>query len=193
MFAAEKQLDITKRSVDLAAREQLGDEFLALNPRGTVPVLLTDNGDALSENLAIAVYLEAIEPAPNLLGATANEKASIAMWGAICEQHGFAAISESVRNASPTLVDRALPGPIAFAQLPELVERGKRRVEVFFAMLDEQLAGHDYLARASFSYADLTAFAAVDFAYSAELTHPAQYPAVHRWHQRVAARPSAAA
>ena len=65
MFIAEKNLDIETRQVDLGKGEQLSPEFLAINPLATVPVLVTDTGVALSENIAIATYLEAAYPEPS--------------------------------------------------------------------------------------------------------------------------------
>ena len=62
MVLAEKGLTPETRQVDLRAGAHLSAEFLALNPRGTVPVLITDEGTVLTENLGIAAYLEAAFP-----------------------------------------------------------------------------------------------------------------------------------
>jgi len=67
MFIAEKGLTIETRDISIARGEQLSPAFLAINPRATVPVLVTDEGDTLTENLGIAAYLEARFPNPPLL------------------------------------------------------------------------------------------------------------------------------
>ena len=46
----------TFREVDLAGAEQRGEDFLKLNPFGTVPVL-DDNGEIVADSCAILVYL----------------------------------------------------------------------------------------------------------------------------------------
>jgi maleylpyruvate isomerase len=63
-----KGLDYESIEVDLraAASAQRGAQFLALNPEGLVPVLV-DGTSVISQSLAIAEYLEEIQPAPPLL------------------------------------------------------------------------------------------------------------------------------
>ena len=89
VFLAEKGIDAEIRQVDLAAGEHLGAEFLALNPLATVPVLVTDEGVAITENAGIAAYLEGFKPEPALLGTTPTEQGLVWTWNAICEQQGF--------------------------------------------------------------------------------------------------------
>jgi glutathione S-transferase len=51
------------------------DEFLALNPTGEVPVLIEENGIALSGSDVILEYLDEIQPDPSLYGITPLERA----------------------------------------------------------------------------------------------------------------------
>jgi len=44
----------------------------------TLPVLITDEGETLIENAAIAIYLEAAFPAPPLMGTTPIKKGQVA-------------------------------------------------------------------------------------------------------------------
>lgn len=45
-------------AVDLKTKKtENGDDFLQINPKGSVPVLVTDNGDILTENAVILQYL----------------------------------------------------------------------------------------------------------------------------------------
>jgi glutathione S-transferase len=51
-------------SVDLKAKQtQTGKDFLKINPKGSVPVLQKDDGELLTENLTIQIYL--VEQHPN--------------------------------------------------------------------------------------------------------------------------------
>jgi glutathione S-transferase len=52
-------------------------EFLELNPAGTVPVLVEENGLAISDSYAICEYLEEAYPDTALLGRTLAERAEV--------------------------------------------------------------------------------------------------------------------
>lgn len=53
----EGKLDYELRRLDLSKGEHRAPEFLAINPAGLVPVLITPEGDALYEVAALMVYL----------------------------------------------------------------------------------------------------------------------------------------
>ena len=53
----EGGLDYELRRVDISADEHRDPEFLALNPRGLIPALVTDTGEVLGETAAIMLYL----------------------------------------------------------------------------------------------------------------------------------------
>ncbi len=192
MFIAEKGLEIETRQVSIADREQLSDAFLAVNPRATVPVLITDEGDTLTENSAISTYLDARFPDKPLMGTTPSEKAQIMMWSSIAEAQGGMPVAETLRNSNPAMKGRALPGPANFEQIPELATRGVARVKLFFELLDGQLQGKQFLTGDSFTYADITAFVFVDFARVIKQRIPEELAAATDWYTRIKARPSAA-
>lgn len=192
MFIAEKGLDIETRQVDLGKGEQLSPSFLQINPLATVPVLLTDNGAALYENLAIATYLEAEAPEPPLLGSTAEEKAQVMLWNSLVDQHFATPLADVFRNSHPKMASRALPGADKFEQIPELAVRSKERVDIFYARLEKQLEGREFLAIDCFSLADISAFVIVDFANQLRIPIPEENAATRNWHDRITQRPSAA-
>ena len=192
MFIAEKGLDVETRQVDLGKGEQLSPSFLEINPLATVPVLLTDNGTALYENLAIATYLEAEVPEPPLLGSTAEEKAQVMLWNSLVDQHFAVPLADVFRNSHPKMASRALPGPDNFEQIPELAARAKERVDIFYARLEKQLEDREFLAIDRFSLADISAFVIVDFAKQLRLPIPEENVATRDWHDRITQRPSAA-
>ena len=57
MVMAEIGIDHEMREVDTTRREQLSPEYLAINPAGWVPALITPEGDRLYETQAINLYL----------------------------------------------------------------------------------------------------------------------------------------
>ncbi|HYN39059.1 MAG TPA: glutathione S-transferase [Rhodospirillales bacterium] len=193
MFLAEKGLTIPVVQVDLRAGEHLRPEFLKLNPWATVPVLELDDGTTISEASACCRYIEEVHPEPPLLGCDPKEKAVIAMWDHRCEIDGFLATAEALRNEAKAMAGRALTGPVGYAQIPALAERGRARAGRFFAVLDARLAEVPFVAGAAFSVADITAFITVEFASWLKLAPPDGAVALRRWLDGMRARPSAKA
>lgn len=191
IFIAEKGIDVPVVAVDLRSGEHLGEAFRALNPRCTVPVLELDDGTCLTDSNSICLYLEETHPEPNLMGRDAREKAVIAGWNWHCEMNGFMAAAEAFRNAARGLKSRALTGPHNYEQIPALAERGRRRVEHFFADMDERLAQSACVAGDRFTIADITALVTVDFAKWIKLAIPEDSANLRRWHEQVSARPGA--
>jgi glutathione S-transferase len=187
---AEKGVVHETVQVDLRAGEQLGEAFRRVNPACTVPVLQTDDGLTLTDNAAIAAYLEARFPEPALFGSTPAQKAEVASWNWRVEFEGLLAIAEAMRNSAPAMADRALPGPVNYPQIPELAQRGQARVQQFFVDLDRRLAGRGFVAGDRFSIADITAVVAVDFARVVKVRPGEQHPNLQRWRAAMALRPS---
>ena len=193
IFLAEKGVDIETVQVDLGKGEQFTDEFRAVNPDCTVPVLELDDGSGISEVIAICQYIEDLNPEPALFGSSPEERARVNMWNAKVEQLGLWAMMDAFRNSAKGLVDRALPGPESYAQIPELAERGRSRVVQFFERLNDQLADNTFVAGDNYSIADISAMVLVDFAGWIKIAIPDDVEHVARWYAQVSKRPSAAA
>lgn len=188
---AEKGIAHDTVIVDLAAQEQLGEAFRAINPACTVPALVVEEGvPALTDNAAILAWAEAVKPEPPLLGTTPLDKAEIASWNAKIEAECFMAIAEAMRNTAPAMKDRALPGPVNYAQIPELAERGRARLMDFLGRFDAHLATRDYVAASGFSVADITAAVAIDFARVLRIDAGEGRPHIAAWRARLAERPA---
>ena len=190
ILLAEKGLAFDTVQVSLRSGEQLGDAYRQINPLCTVPALRTEEGLLLTDNAAIAAYIEARYPEPPLLGRTPAQKAEIASWQWRVEFEGLMAIAEALRNGSPAMANRALPGPVNHAQIPELAQRGLLRVQHFFTTLEARLSAHEFVAGDSFSIADITALVAVDFARVVKHKPDAAHPQVQRWRAAMALRPA---
>ena len=190
ILLAEKGVVHETVQVDLRNGEQLSDAYRRVNPSCTVPALRTDEGTLLTDNAAITAWLEARFPQPPLLGETPEEKAEIASWNWRVEFEGLLAIAEALRNSAPAMANRALPGPVDYAQIPELAQRGLGRVQQFFAALNERLAGREFIAAGRFSTADITAVVAVDFARVVKVKPGDQHPHLLRWRAGMAQRPA---
>jgi glutathione S-transferase len=192
ILLAEKGVAHETVQVDLRSGEQMSEAYRRINPHCTVPTLRTDEGLLLTDNAAITAWLEAQFPQPRLLGNTPAEKAEIASWNWRIEFEGLMAIAEALRNSAPAMVNRALPGPMNYAQIPELAQRGLARVQQFFVMLNDRLADRDFVATDRFSAVDITAVVAVDFARIVKVKPGEQHPHLQRWRTALALRPSVA-
>ncbi len=192
MFIAEKGLDVETINIDLNKGEQFKPEFTAINPSATVPVLVTEDGTGLTENLAIAAYLEAKYPETPLMGRTAEEKALVLMWNSLVDFQFGMPVADVLRNSHPAMAGRAITGVEKFDQIPELAARGKTRVDIFYDRLETQLEGRDYLAADHFTLADISAFVLVAFAAQVKMPIPEANKATQRWFAMVSERPSAA-
>jgi glutathione S-transferase len=192
ILLAEKGVVHETVQVDLRNGEQLSEAYRRINPQCTVPALRTDDGLVLTDNAAITAYLEAQVPQPPLLGITPAEKAEVASWNWRIEFEGLLAIAEAMRNGSPAMANRALPGPVDYAQIPELAQRGLARVQRFFATLNQRLAERDFIATDRFSICDITAVVAVDFARVVRVKPGEQHPHLLRWRAAMAQRPAMA-
>lgn len=190
ILLAEKGVAHETIQVDLRNGEQLSDAYRQINPLCTVPALRTETGLVLTDNAAITAYLEARYPEPPLLGVTPEEKAEIASWNWRIEFEGFMAIADALRNSSPAMANRALPGPVDYQQIPELAQRGLARLQQFFITLNNRLAGRDFVVTDRFSIADITAMVAVDFARVVKVKPDERHPHLQRWREVIAKRVS---
>jgi glutathione S-transferase len=193
IFLAEKGISVPAVQVDLRNGEQFSPAFRAINPECTVPVLELDNGTRVVDILAICRYFEELYPDPPLMGRTAEQKAVIEAWQRWLERDGFYAAMEAFRNSTPGLRGRALPGPESYEQIPALAERGRARIEHFFAWLDVRFSDNEFVCGPHFTIADITGMVTVDFCAWAKLKAPEHFDHLRRWHTAVSARPSAKA
>ena len=111
-------------------------QFLALNPVGSVPVLVDDDF-VLSQSVAIMEYLAELHPESGLHGTTAKERAEVRRWLSFCN-------SDLHRTFSLVFV------PQNFQSTPqgqeELATKAAERIKFLFGVADKRLADRDYLA-----------------------------------------------
>lgn len=187
IFLAEKGIEVPYEQVDITQSEHKTSEFSALNPAMRVPVLILDDGAAISETMAISRYFEATNPEPSLFGATPLEIAQIEMWNRRSELGFFFAISQCFRHTHPAAL--VLENP----QIGAWAEVNKPRVYEMIAIFEKQLGEHQFIAGPKFSVADITAFVATEFMKPTRLPIPEEAVNFRRWRDEIAARPSAKA
>ncbi len=193
IFLAEKGIDIPLQQIDLMQGEQFSEDFSKKGPLNDVPALELDDGSCITQVNAICRYIEALYPDKPLFGSTPKEIGEIEMWDHIAFMNGIGAVAEAFRNEAEGFVDRAIVGKHKHAQIPALVERGRKRTLNFFSDMNDRLKDNEFVAGNRYSVADITTLVAVDFAQWIKLEPSADQEHLNRWHALVSKRPSAQA
>tara|TARA_B100000965_G_C19577706_1_gene752072 strand:+ start:1201 stop:1833 length:633 start_codon:yes stop_codon:yes gene_type:complete len=185
IFAHEKDIELELINCDMAKREHKTPEFLKKNPSGKIPVLELDNGECISESIAICRYLEFINPDPNLFGKDAYEIAYVESRNRHIEFELWIQIGISWVN-----------GPIVgslgiFDQIPDAKAASDKAVRSFYQRLDQEFSSNNFVAGDRFTIADITLISAIDFASEMVDLKPDQdLKNLYRWHDKVSSRPS---
>jgi len=190
IFLAEKGIDVETREIDLVKRDHCHPDFLKINPRGIIPVLVLDDGTVIDESVAICRYFEALHPDPNLFGTNPQEIGLIESWHRRLEFDGLSNIAMAFRNHTPFFKDRVASGYFPDCeQKPDLVERGMKLAKHFYGFFDQHLQGKDYVTCDRFTVADILGVVMIDFGRWIKLSHN-DYPNICKWYEKNAARPS---
>ena len=190
---AEKGLDrqVEFATIDLVAAEQKADWFLALNPVGKTPVLVLEDGLALSECTAITEYLDNLDGRPVLTGSTAREKGLIHMM----QRRAEILLLEPVDDYFHYAI-RALGAAVEPWRQPEWEGRGewgqRRGAEAIrnLSWFDEVLRDRPFLAGDRYSMADISLWAGLGFGRAAGLQFPVYLGALAEWEKRFEALPA---
>ena len=185
LFLAEKGVDVPRKTVNIVAGEHKTPEYLAKVGWPVCPALELSDGTVLTETVAIARYVEALHPEPNMLGATALECAEIEMWQRRVEFGLMNAVAQCFRHTNPHMA--AIED-----QSPGWGETNRGRIEGHLRTLDKRLDGREWLTAGRMTVADVTAYVSVLFTRAVKYEMPEGLGALAAWRQRIAARPSTA-
>jgi len=173
----ELELPFEVYLVNLMAGGQHKPEYLAINPKATIPTLVRDDGSAITEFQAIAWWLARRYPKAKLLpddidGETRVLETMDYVVGTI-HGHGYTRIFTTA-NYSANEADHAA-----------IQARGREIVATGFAVMNEVLAGKDYVV-GDFSIADAALFYVEFWADKIKLELP---PNCQAHYQRMLQRP----
>lgn len=84
-----KGVSATQVSHHLRRGEHRAESYLAINPQGLVPALVTESGEVLTQSLAIIEWLEETHPTPPLLPADPLARARVRAFAMViaCDVH----------------------------------------------------------------------------------------------------------
>lgn len=181
---AIKKAPYAPRRVELRRRDHLKPDYLALNPRGRVPVI-RDGDFVLYESSAILVYLERRFPTPPLFGTDMREEALVTRH--IAEQMAY--FSEPLL----AVVRPILYGGPGTAEAREReIQQGAARIRDELGKLDAALDGRSFLVGDRVSAADLFYFPSIKLAERASLRRDVglaplaeRFPHVAAWCARI--------
>jgi glutathione S-transferase len=150
-----------------------GGNFLEVNPKGQVPVLLLDDGDKLTEGPAIVQYIADQKPESGLAPKPGTKQ----------RYH----VQEWLNFVTSEL--HKTYGPIFRPTTPDEYKKiSKENLGKRFDWLDKQLAGKQYLMGDTFTVADAYLFTVLRWSPRIEIDL-AKWPNVKAYVDRVAARP----
>ncbi len=178
----EKKLEFKLKAENVWERR---DDFLALNPMGDLPVLVEDEGRAISGIAVILEYLDEVSPEPGLIGAAALARAEarrLMRWFDVKFQ----------AEVIETLVEEKLTKRFLGHGGPDSgrVRAGHANMRIHMDYLTWLLERRNYLAGDNFSIADIAAAAHLSCVdYIGDVPWD-RYEAVKDWYARVKSRPS---
>lgn len=211
----EKGIECDHRIVKLEAGEQLQPDFLAINPKGVVPVFIDEEGRAVDESSIMLEYLEDRYPDPPLMPKDPYWRAVRRLWARriddgmhvphISTISFVVAFSKVFRQHFDTQDKlnaylEALPG--------EALRNAQRKVfdadlksdtlktsvlayDKFIADMEKQLSQSKWLAGDAFSLADIDVIPYLWRLRNLQMTGMwANRPHVADWFARVTSRPS---
>jgi glutathione S-transferase len=187
IFLAEKGIELPLEPVDMSELGHKSETITQLNPLQRLPVLLLDDGTALSESVAICRYFEELYPQPPLMGVDALDKARVEMWQRRMEMHLLLPVANVFRHAHPAMATWEVPQVKAFS------EANRPKVIECLTWLNEELSDRPFIAGDRFSIADITAMIAVDFMKPAQIDRPEDLKNLDGWYDSVKNRPSSSA
>ncbi len=180
---------VTVKQVNLWKGEHRTEAFRALNPSVTIPLIVLDDGTAISETTAITEYIDHTFPGIRLTGETARERAIIHMMQRRGEQKIVDAIGAYFHHATPGF------GPgIELNQNKAWGEAHLVKTLDGMRYFDRVLQSQPYIAGARFSMADITVYTGLNFSETyPKVVVPRDLTALGDWRARIAERPSSKA
>jgi glutathione S-transferase len=186
-FLAEKGIDdLEVVQVDLMTGAHKTTEYLAECGVPNVPVLIFDDGTALTESIAICRYLEALHPEPNLFGRDPRETAVIEMWTRRAELIAAMPLMQAVRHGHPALA-------VLETQVPEIAANCRQSAERALALFDRRLSQSPWLASDRVTMADGVLFTGIEFSRMVRFRVPEEMSNLTRWLAAMRERASATA
>jgi glutathione S-transferase len=159
------------------------DEFLALNPTGEVPVLISESGTALSGSDAILEYLDEIQPDPPLYGVTPLERAEARRLVYWFDRKFNIEVTENLVTEKIMKRILGLGEPNS-----QVIRAGHANIHIHLNYISYLVDRRNWLAGDNLTVADLAASAhlsTIDYIGDVPWN---EYPAARDWYARIKSR-----
>ena len=185
IYLSEKGIDVPRHELDYVNRMHRTPDYLAINPSGRAPTLITDDGSAITESAAIVEYLEELYPEKPMIGSDALTRARVRSF----ERLGNDLIVRCqvwLWNLTDVFLAKE-PEPSR-----EVARRSYRYVLEILDIMEATIDDNAFLTGDTPTIADFTTFAIFQTARE-RFDQPlgADHPRLDAWYGRFRARPSA--
>lgn len=172
IVANEAGIPLELVKVDIKAHKlEDGGDYYAVNPKGYVPALQTDDGHMITEGPAIDQYLADLKPDAHLLPASGFARYNVIGWLTFIN-------GEIHKNFSP-LFNPTSSGEAKTNAKANIVKR--------FAYVSGELGEKPFLTGDTFTVADAYLFVMTTWAHHMKIDMPANF---HAFFARVSKRPA---
>ncbi len=175
IVANEAGIEVQLERVDVGAKKVKTDgDFWKINPKGQVPALEISPGEVLTEGPAIVQYLGDQKPQSGLV-----PKAGSMERYRMQEMLGY--INSEIHKAYSPLFSQTTPEATR--------EDRKAYLKKRYKLLEDRLAGRDYLFGDQFTAADAYLFTVTRWAHAVKLDL-SEFPNLQAFQKRVGERPA---
>jgi len=179
LAAAVLGIELEEKLLDFSKGEHKSPEYLALNPNGAVPTLV-DGDFVLTESRSIMQYLASKKPEAGLLPRDEAARADVTRWQ-------FWDAAHFSPQLGTIVFEKMIKGMMGLgepdnAKVSEALTNFRR----FAAVLNQRLAGKQYVVGNSLTIADLTLASSLMYAKQTEVP-VAEFPNIEAWLARVTA------
>ena len=188
MFMAECGIEIPRQEIDLRGGENRQPAYMAKVPFGQLPALELDDGMVISEITAICEYLDEKNPGQSLIGTTAEQRAETRMWVRRLDLNIVEPIGNGFRYSGGLKMFQT-----RIHCIPQAADDLKQIAQEWLTRLDRMIEGRQFICGNRLTLADIFLFCFLDFANSVGQPLNPENQAMMAWHERMKARPSAAA
>lgn len=181
LFLEEAGLDYRIVPVDIGKGDQFAPDFLKIAPNNRMPAIVdhapADGGAPVSLFESGAVLLYLAEKTGRFLPADTRGRAEVVQW-----------LMWQMGGLGPMLGQNHHFNIYAPEKIPYAQDRYRRETARLYGVLNGRLADRDYVA-GDYSIADMACYPWI-VPHEAQGQTLADFPQLHRWFDRIAARPA---
>jgi len=176
IVALEKHIDLTLEAVELGD-QKIKDQ----NPLGKVPILISDDGEALYDSRVIVEYLDARTPVTKLVPNENALRIEVIRWEALADGICDAAVATMIEMRKPKT-----------QQSEAYIDKHLSKVTAGLAKLDEDVSKKKWCVNETFSLADISVgcmLGYIDLRFK-DLKLQNNYPSLFKHYTILSKRPS---